>query len=284
MSDIDTESVSANSSKPEAIAERIRAAILEHRLAPGAKLTEAQLCEVFAVKRGPIRQALAQLATDRLVDLEPNRGAFVASPSLQEVHEVFEMRRIIELAVVEKICNGHGMRRLKNIGGMIGRERKAFETRDFSSWIRLSGEFHTELAQLTGNTVLCDCLNGLVARSTLISALYESLGRSPCSFEDHEAILAALDAGDAKEAAALMSRHLQSVELKMLERPARGAADLHEVFGALSGGMSGMSGMSGISGISGASSGAMSGAPRGAAKTSREESPKALSKRKSAPS
>lgn len=76
-------------------------------------------------------------------------------------------------------------------------------------------------------------MNGLVARSTLISALYESLGRSPCSFEDHEAILAALDAGNAKEAAALMSRHLQSVELKMLERPARGAADLHEVFGAL---------------------------------------------------
>ncbi|MEA3128403.1 MAG: hypothetical protein QOF46_198, partial [Paraburkholderia sp.] len=85
------------------------------------------------------------------------------------------------------------------------------------------------------NTVLCDCLNGLVARSTLISALYESLGRSPCSFEDHEAILAALDAGDAKEAAALMARHLQSVELKMLDRPARGAADLHEVFGALNG-------------------------------------------------
>ncbi|HEX7909347.1 MAG TPA: GntR family transcriptional regulator [Paraburkholderia sp.] len=232
----DTESANASSSKPEAIAERIRAAILEHRLAPGAKLTEAQLCEVFGVKRGPIRQALAQLATDRLVDLEPNRGAFVASPSLQEVHEVFEMRRIIELAVVEKICSGaHGMRRLKSIGSMIGRERKAFETRDFPAWIRLSGEFHTELAGLTGNAVLCDCLNGLVARSTLISALYESLGRSPCSFEDHEAILAALDAGDAKEAAALMSRHLQSVELKMLDRPAVGAADLHEVFGALNG-------------------------------------------------
>ena len=72
------------------------------RCDPGAsarawrQLTEAQLCEVFGVKRGPIRQALAQLATDHLVDLEPNRGAFVASPSLQEVHEVFEMRRIID--------------------------------------------------------------------------------------------------------------------------------------------------------------------------------------------
>jgi DNA-binding GntR family transcriptional regulator len=215
----------------ESIADSIRAAILEHRIAPGAKLTEAQLCEVFDVKRGTVRQALAQLASERLVDLEPNRGAFVASPSVQEVHEVFEMRRIIESAVVERVCSGHGTRRRKSIGATIGRERKAFESGDFSSWIRLSGEFHTELAQLTGNTVLCECLSGLVARSTLISALYESLGKSSCSFEDHERILEVLDAGDAPKAAELMARHLQDVELKMLDRPARGAVDLREVFG-----------------------------------------------------
>jgi len=223
----------ATSTRPEAIAARIRAAILEHRLSPGAKLTEAQLCEVFGVKRGTIRQALALLATDRLVDLEPNRGAFVASPSLQEVHEVFEMRRIIELAVVERVCRAqHGGRRLKGIGESIRRERKAFEGRDFPSWIRLSGEFHTTLATLTGNTVLCDCLNGLVARSTLISALYESPGRSPCSFDEHADILVALEAGRADEAAELMTRHLQAVELRMLDRPARAAVDLQEVFGA----------------------------------------------------
>lgn len=214
----------------ESIAENIRAAILEHRLAPGAKLTEAQLCEVFEVKRGTVRQALAQLAGERLVDLEPNRGAFVASPTLQEVHEVFEMRRIIEMAVVERICSGHGTRRLKSISSTIGRERRAFESHDFTSWIRLSGEFHTELAALTGNTVLCECLSGLVARSTLISALYESLGKSSCSFEDHEEILAALDAGDSAKATERMARHLRDVELKMLERPARGAVDLREVF------------------------------------------------------
>ncbi|MDR5764954.1 MULTISPECIES: GntR family transcriptional regulator [unclassified Caballeronia] len=219
-----------NGANAESIAENIRAAILEHRLAPGAKLTEAQLCEVFAVKRGTVRQALAQLSNERLVDLEPNRGAFVASPSLQEVHEVFEMRRIIELAVVDRIAQGHGVRRLKSISATIGKERRAFESHDFSSWIRLSGEFHTELAALTGNTVLCECLSGLVARSTLISALYESLGKSSCSFEDHEAILAALDAGDAAKAGVLMAQHLRDVELKMLERPARGAVDLKEVF------------------------------------------------------
>ncbi|MBO2977442.1 GntR family transcriptional regulator [Burkholderia pseudomallei] len=215
----------------ESIAERIRTAILEHRLAPGTKLTEVQLCEVFGVKRGAIRQALALLATDRLVDLEPNRGAFVASPTLQDVHEVFEMRRIVELAVMERLATGPGAKRLKGVAAMIDKERHAFERHDFPAWIRLSGEFHTALAALTGNTVLRDCLGGLVARSTLMSALYESHGRSPCSFDDHAQILAALEAGDAKRAAQLMAHHLQHVELKMLDRPAQGAVDLREVFG-----------------------------------------------------
>lgn len=219
---------------PTAIADRIRDAILEHRLEPGTKLTEAQLCEVFGVKRGSVRQALSLLAGEHLVDLEPNRGAFVASPSLKQVHEVFEMRRIIERAVIERVCRdrgGEGAGPLKALAKMIERERNAFEQRDFRTWIRLSGEFHTSLAALTGNEVLCDCLSGLVARSTLISALYESLGRSPCSFDEHAEIVEAVSAGDAERASQLMVRHLETVELKMLDRPARGAADLREVFG-----------------------------------------------------
>ncbi|MGZ2745216.1 GntR family transcriptional regulator [Burkholderia stagnalis] len=225
------ESVPSGAPGPETIAERIRTAILEHRLAPGAKLTEAQLCEVFSVKRGTIRQALALLATDRLVDLEPNRGAFVASPTLQDVHEVFEMRRIIELAVVERLATGPGAKRLKGVAVLIDKERKAFERRDIPAWIRLSGEFHTALAALMGNATLSACLDGLVARSTLMSALYESHGRSPCSFDDHGEILVALETGDAQRAAELMAHHLQHVELRMLDRPATGAVDLREVFG-----------------------------------------------------
>jgi DNA-binding GntR family transcriptional regulator len=234
MFDMPTPKLS-DAATPAALAERIRAAILEHRLEPGAKLTEAQLCEVFGVKRGTVRQALSLLATEHLVDLEPNRGAFVASPSLREVHEVFEMRRIVEAAVIERVCTsvgGQGPGHLKALAAMIARERRAFEQRDFRTWIRLSGEFHTALAELTGNRVLCDCLGGLVARSTLISALYESLGRSPCSFDDHAQIVEAIEAGQPAQAAQLMVRHLQTVELKMLDRPTRGGADLRDVFGA----------------------------------------------------
>jgi DNA-binding GntR family transcriptional regulator len=229
--------VSTEMQSPASIAERIRRAILEHRLAPGAKLTEAQLCEVFAVKRGTVRQALALLANEHLVDLEPNRGAFVASPTLEEVHEVFEMRRIIESAVVGTVCREHGAahsRKLSAIGATIERETQAFARRDLADWIRLSGEFHTELAALTGNSLLCECLGGLVARTTLISALYDSAGRSPCSFDDHAEILAALESGDVSHATQLMQRHLQVLELKMFDRPSRDNLDLKEIFGTVS--------------------------------------------------
>ncbi len=218
--------------RAEWIAQRIRDAILEHRLPPATKLTEAALCEVFDVKRGAIRQVLAMLQQEKIVTIEPNRGAFVASPSLREVHEIFEMRRIVEGAAVERICHASHKSGLREIAGMIVRERDAYLTRDFPVWIRLSGEFHVRLAEMTGNTVLLECLAGLVTRSTLISALYESLGRSPCSFDEHEEILRAVEIGDAARAVALMKRHLESCELKMLDRPAEQAVDLADVLAA----------------------------------------------------
>ncbi|MCP2091929.1 UNVERIFIED_ORG: DNA-binding GntR family transcriptional regulator [Paraburkholderia sediminicola] len=76
------------------------------------------------------------------------------------MHEVFEISRIIELAVVERIGSSHRPRRLGAIRDMTDRERNAFESRDFSAWIRLSCEFLTALARLTCNTVLCDCRGG----------------------------------------------------------------------------------------------------------------------------
>ena len=132
--------------------------------------------------------------------------------------------------MVERLATGPGAKRLKGVASLIEKERKAFQRQDFAAWIRLSGEFHTALATLMGNATLSACLEGS-SRSTLMSALYESHGRSPCSCDDHDEILGALEAGDPKRAVTLMAHHLQHVELKMLDRPAQGQVDLREVFG-----------------------------------------------------
>ena len=83
------------------IVDSITTAIVERRLAPGTKLAEQQIADIFKVSRTLVRQALNRLSRDHLVTLEPARGAFVAQPSIDEAHQVFEVRRMLEAALVK---------------------------------------------------------------------------------------------------------------------------------------------------------------------------------------
>ena len=71
-------------------------AIHEHRLAPGTKLSEDEVGEVYGVSRTVVRAALRELAHGRLVTIHRNRGAFVAKPTVREAREVFEARALLE--------------------------------------------------------------------------------------------------------------------------------------------------------------------------------------------
>ena len=86
------------------IVEAITTAIVERRLMPGTKLAEQQIADIFKVSRTLVRQALNQLSRDHLVTLEPARGAFVAQPSVQEARQVFEVRAMIEAAMMRQLC------------------------------------------------------------------------------------------------------------------------------------------------------------------------------------
>ncbi|MFB0915001.1 MAG: GntR family transcriptional regulator, partial [Burkholderiaceae bacterium] len=80
----------------EIIVERVYAALIDHRLAPGTKLSEAAMCEAFGVGRMRIRRSLLLLANRELVDLLPNRGAFVARPTAKQARDIFQARLLVE--------------------------------------------------------------------------------------------------------------------------------------------------------------------------------------------
>ncbi len=207
-------------------------AILEQRLAPGAKLTEDVLGEIFGVSRTLVRKALIKLAHENLVEMRPNRGAVVASPSVEEAADVFEARRVIEGAIIRKLCPNLSRERVAHLSDLVDRERAAHQSNDRAAWIRLSGAFHLELAEMAGNKVLANGLMELVSRTSLIISLYERPGSSVCSFDEHGDLIEALAAGDADAAVALMNAHLASCERKLDIDSDQSSLDLTAIFGA----------------------------------------------------
>ena len=203
---------STRTSSTQRIVESIVEAIVERRLMPGTKLAEAQLGELFDVSRTVVRQALNQLSRDRLVTLEPARGAFVALPSIEEARQVFETRQLIEAGVVRELCARITPAHVAELRAHLKHEREAVARTDITGRTRLLADFHVVLARMLDNEVLAQLLADLLSRSSLISLMYQSTHSAAHSQQEHVAIVAALERRDARAAIKLMTQHLHSVE------------------------------------------------------------------------
>ncbi|MDQ8021238.1 MAG: GntR family transcriptional regulator [Moraxellaceae bacterium] len=194
------------------IAERITNAIMEHRLPPGVKLAEERLAEAFDVSRTKVRHALTVLAKEGLVTLYPNRGAFVASPSVQDARDVFAVRRLLEPEVVRNVIARGSKADLKKLRAHIAKEADARASNDRRAVIKLSGEFHMLLARIGGNRFVSKLMDELCPLTCLIIALYDSPNTPACPEDEHSALVDAIERKDAASASEMMLHHLQHVE------------------------------------------------------------------------
>lgn len=194
------------------IVERIVGAVMEHKLPPGAKLAENALCAAFQASRTQVRRILVILGERGVVTLHPNRGAFVWSPSADEAREVFAARRVIERALVESAAANIDDRALDRLREIVTAGAAAAARADERELIRLSGQFHIEIAEIAGNTVLTRFLEDLVARTSLIIAFYGAKTQQTCSDSDHDELITTLTARDVVRAGELMERHLRHIE------------------------------------------------------------------------
>lgn len=204
------EEVSGNST--QRIVESITTAIVERRLMPGTKLAEQKIADIFQVSRTIVRQALNQLSRDHLVTLEPARGAFVATPSVEEARQVYEVRTMIEAALVKQLVARITDAQVAELRAHLAQERQAVARTDVPGRTRLLADFHVVLARMLGNDVLAHLLNDLLSRSSLISLMYQSSHSAEHSQDEHEQIVDALARRDARAAVKLMEQHIHSVE------------------------------------------------------------------------
>ena len=194
------------------IVEALTRAIVEHRLQPGTKLAEQKLADHFGVSRTLVRQALFQLSQNRLIKLEPARGAFVAAPTVEEARQVFQVRRMLECAMVREFVAGVTPAKVRALREHMAAEKAALDSPDAANRIELLGDFHVRMAELTGNEVLAQMLKDLISRSSLISLMYQRAGAQRHSQEEHVELVKALAARDEKRAIKLMDEHLRHVE------------------------------------------------------------------------
>jgi DNA-binding GntR family transcriptional regulator len=208
-------------------------AILEQRLAPGTKLSEESLGDIFGVSRTVIHRALSRLAHEKVVVIRPNRGAMVASPTINEAKQILFARRVIEKIVIELAVEHASEKQLDPLRKLVKEEQGCFARGDRGAGIRLSGEFHLGLAEVAGNAPFRGFLRSLVSQSSLIIALYENDTQNHCSYDEHLALIDAVAAKDKMRAVALMEHHLDHVEQKLTFQDENSKDNLKAVFSTL---------------------------------------------------
>jgi len=196
----------------DSIAKDIAAAIAEHRLPPGTRLREEALARVYDVSRTKVRAALLMLSKDRLIDIVPDKGAFVAKPSAEEARNVFAVRRVLEAEMVRELIQKATPADYRRLEAHLVGEKAALQSDDPKTRTRLLGDFHVVLAEVAGNTVMLDIIKDLVARSSLIAMLYQSSHNAACSSQQHAKFLEVAMSGDTDHAVRLMIEHLNEVE------------------------------------------------------------------------
>lgn len=192
------------------IAERVVQSILGRKVRPGERLGEQELADLFGVSRTLVREALMSLQARGFVSVRPRSGWYVVEPSFDDARETYAARRIIEAGMVRDAGRplAAAIRRLRK---QVEHERAAIAGADAGTRSVALAHFHVCLAECLGNRFLTAMMVDLSARTTLVSALYQSQHEAQDSNDDHARIVDALADGDNARAEALMRSHIDTL-------------------------------------------------------------------------
>jgi DNA-binding GntR family transcriptional regulator len=212
---------------------RVMRSILDRKLRPGERLGEKELADLFGVSRTLVREALMRLQARGFVEVRSRLGWFVVEPSFEEARETYAARRVIEPGLLRDA--GRPLQSvIQSLRKHVAREREAIAKADAGKRSVLLAEFHVCLAECLGNRFLTASILDLSARTTLVSALYQSQNEAQVSNEDHARIVDAMARGDMAEAERLMREHIDSLAARLDETLAHTSRARDRLHAALS--------------------------------------------------
>ena len=200
--------------QPESLAkkahEAIRNSILSGDWKIGEIYNEKAIAADLGISRTPVREALLELASHGLIVFLPRKGLMVNRFTRRDVDEIFELRKAVELAAVEKITRTSPLFNLFEIEESLLKQRKAVNEKDYPAFMEADRLFHTRFSELTNNRRLIAILENL--RDMIQMMGYKALsleGRALEVIEEHQAIFEAVKKGNVEQARRAMEIHLE---------------------------------------------------------------------------
>jgi DNA-binding GntR family transcriptional regulator len=184
--------------------------ILDGRFGGGELISEGDVAAPIGLSRTPVREAFLRLRAEGLLRLYPKRGALVVPVSAAEVESVIETRLVIERFAVARAA-GRGSELAPELERTIAAQEAMVEGGERSAFVAADREFHRSLLDATGNPLLLELYDSLRDRQSRMGlvAIARQADRMETIVIEHRELCAAISAGDASAAEAILERHLQ---------------------------------------------------------------------------
>ena len=182
--------------------------IITLELAPGSAVSENELSQILKLSRTPVREALIELSKMGLVDIQPQRGSYIAKIDYELVEESRFMRLVLENAVLALVCEGISPEHEEMLRANMEEETRHLEAGDYTRLFELDTDFHRLLFTSVGMARTYSIIHSQMVHFDRLRALSLKSLKPDKIVEDHENILYAIGRRDSELAEMLMTRHL----------------------------------------------------------------------------
>ena len=192
----------------------IREAIMELNFLPGEIIRKHDICNTLGVSRSPVSEALAKLRNEGLVEVVPQSGTFVSRFSLQDIKEGAFLREAIELACIEILASNISEQQLIDLNRNLKLQKVLAESDDYQGFYQLDAKMHGMIMDFTGYKNLAKVTKtGWVQVDRARQLLLPVDGRLKKAFQEHRAVIKALEQNDVALAREKMRTHLNQLIL-----------------------------------------------------------------------
>jgi DNA-binding GntR family transcriptional regulator len=194
---------------------RLKLMILQGEIGRGEPLVERSVATRLGVSRTPVRETLFRLERDGLVRIVDGKGAFVASYTIEDVVEIYQVRIALEPLAARLACPHLSIDELSSIDGQLDlyRAKPSLMTSDSAAWLKLGREFHSLFIRASHNSRLIQVIEGMQDQIDLVRGIGRTISKrttSESTLQEHIAILRALKARDPDRAERAVRVHLQN--------------------------------------------------------------------------